>query len=104
MQASKWCGVLRFSAAILTVAIVLAVAVGETAMASSHDTDKNWKAKWDKVIRDAKGEGKVVVLGPPVQDVRPSLMSAFKKAYPDISLEYQPGEFVSLLPKLQAEM
>jgi hypothetical protein len=31
-------------------------------------------------------------------------MSAFKKSFPDVSLEYQPGEFVSMLPKLQAEM
>src|SRR5438094_146148 len=104
MQARKWSDVLRSPAWTLTAAVVLVIAVGETAMGASDDTDKNWKAKWEKVLRDAKTEGKVVVLGPPVQDVRPSLMSAFKEAFPDVSLEYQPGEFVSMLPRLQAEM
>jgi len=73
-------------------------------MGASDDTDKNWKAKWEKVLRDAKTEGKVVVLGPPLQDVRPSLMSAFKKSFPDISLEYQTADFGSLILKLRAEM
>src|SRR5215467_16296167 len=85
------------------VSLVL-FAVVEPAVAADRDTDKDWKAKWERVLRDAKAEGKVVVLGPPLQDVRPSLVSGFKKSFPDVSLEYQTTDFGSLILKLRAEM
>lgn len=104
MQARKWNDALRLISTVLTIVSFMLLALLESALASSHDTDKNWKARWEKILREARAEGKVVLLGPPVQDVRPSLVNAFKKAYPDISLEYQPGNFATLVPKLRAEL
>src|SRR5438094_7533363 len=79
------CGIRVKNNMVSAIALLMLFAVLEPAMAADHDTDKNWKAKWERVLRDAKAEGKVAVLGPPLQDVRPSLMGAFKKSFPDVS-------------------
>ena len=49
---------------------------------------QEWKAKWDKVLADAKKEGKVAVAGPPGTAYR-DVMRGFEKKYPEITLEFQ---------------
>ena len=57
---------------------------------------QEWKTKWDKVLADAKKEGKVAVAGPPGTAYR-DVMRGFEKKYPEISLEFQgftPANFI----------
>jgi iron(III) transport system substrate-binding protein len=49
---------------------------------------QEWKTKWDKVLADAKKEGKVAVAGPPGSSYC-EVMRGFEKKYPEINLEYQ---------------
>jgi iron(III) transport system substrate-binding protein len=62
-------------------ALTLAVGTGPTAA-------QEWKTKWDKVLADAKKEGKVAVAGPPGTAYR-DVMRGFEKKYPEIVLEFQ---------------
>lgn len=66
---------------LLLVALALSLC---TAKAHSQD----WKTKWDKVLADAKKEGKVAVAGPPGTAYR-DVMRGFEKKYPEIALEFQ---------------
>ena len=62
---------------------------------------QEWKSKWDKVLADAKKEGKVAVAGPPGTAYR-DVMRGFEKKYPEISLEFQgftPANFISRFSK-----
>jgi len=62
---------------------------------------QEWKTKWDKVLADAKKEGKVAVAGPPGTAYR-DVMRGFEKKYPEISLEFQgftPANFISRFSK-----
>lgn len=59
---------------------------------------------WEEILREARKEGKVTVLGPPTPGIRPALIGAFQKAFPDIQVEYQTGIIGSYIPKLRAEL
>ena len=62
---------------------------------------QEWKTKWDKVLADAKKEGKVAVAGPPGTAYR-DVMRGFEKKYPEISLEFQgftPANFAARFSK-----
>ena len=62
---------------------------------------QEWKTKWDKILADAKKEGKVAVAGPPGTAYR-NVMRAFEKKYPEIILEYQgftPSNFTARFSK-----
>lgn len=65
------------------VLLVLTVLIGAVRAESQE-----WKAKWDKVLADAKKEGKVAVAGPPGTAYR-DVMRGFEKKYPEIALEFQ---------------
>src|SRR5262245_17704934 len=58
----------------------------------------------EQVVRDAKREGAVTLIGPVTQEIRVSLTEAFNRAYPDIAVEYTPGVLPSLVPQLRAEL
>lgn len=62
------------------------------------------QGRWDDTVSKARGEGKVVILGPATAGIRPSLIDAFQKQFPGISLEYQTGDLASLTPRLRAEI
>ena len=51
------------------------------------------QGRWDDTVSKARGEGKVVILGPATAGIRPSLIDAFQKQFPGISLEYQTGDW-----------
>ena len=48
----------------------------------------DWKEKWEKVLSDAKKEGKVAVWGHPGELIRNAVTVEFRKAFPDISVEF----------------
>ena len=72
----------------------------------------NWAAEapkpatiaWDKIVQDAKSEGKVTLLGPQTAEVRPSLIEGFRKAHSDLSVEYQSGSVGELASRVRAEI
>jgi len=62
---------------------------------------QEWKTKWDKILADAKKEGKVAVAGPPGTAYR-DVMRGFEKKYPEIALEFQsftPSNFTARFSK-----
>jgi iron(III) transport system substrate-binding protein len=70
---------------------------------SSAQGNPDWKEKWGKTLSDAKKEGKVVVLGPPGELIRQALVDGFKKAYPDIDIEFSAARSGEQAVKLQSE-
>lgn len=63
----------------------------------------DWKAKWEKVLAGAKKEGKVIVLGPPGDLIREAMTQGFKKAFPEINIEYTGGRSGEQATRLKAE-
>jgi iron(III) transport system substrate-binding protein len=68
------------------------------AMAQTSD----WKKSWDDTLAAAKKEGKVVVSGPPSQELRQALPPAFKQRF-GITLEYLGGRSAETATRLRAE-
>lgn len=62
-----------------------------------------WQERWDKVLAEAKKEGTVVVLGPPGDLIRNAMVDGFKKAYPNVSIEYSGGRSAEQAVKLGTE-
>jgi extracellular solute-binding protein len=78
------------------ILVALLILIG-AARAESQE----WKSKWDRVLADAKKEGKVAVAGPPGTPYR-DVMRGFEKKYPEIVLEYQaftPANFTARFSK-----
>ena len=74
------------------ILLALMILIG-TARAECQD----WKTKSEKILADAKKEGKVAVAGPPGTAYR-DVMRGFEKKYPEIALEFQsftPGNFTA---------
>ena len=72
-------------------------------VSAAAQSTSDWKQKWQKVQREAKKEGKVVVLGPSGATIRKGVTKGFQKAYPDITIEYTGGRGSRLVPKVKAE-
>jgi iron(III) transport system substrate-binding protein len=77
---------------LLTLALVLC-----TSFAWAQNS-----ADWDKLVADAKKEGKVVIIAPPDPEVRESIPKAFKERY-GISVEYLGGSSSAMAGRLRAE-
>lgn len=77
---------------------------GSPKSAMAAEAAKFAAGRWEKIVQEAKSEGKVTLLGPETATVRPSMIEAFRKAYPEIELEYQAGSVGSLATRLRAEM
>ena len=65
--------------------------------------DSGWKQKWDTVVAAAKKEGKVVVLGPPGDQIRQAITQGFAKAFPDIGIEFSGARGGELATRVKAE-
>lgn len=90
-------GGLNFHAvALLVLSLVYAPAV----MAQS---DSDWQKKWDQTLAQAKKEGKVVVLGPPGDQIREAITKGFAKAFPDITIEFSGARGGELATRVKAE-
>jgi ABC-type Fe3+ transport system substrate-binding protein len=66
-------------------------------------SDSGWQKKLDAAIAGAKKEGKVVVMGPPGDQVRQAIIQGFTKAFPGIAIEYSGGRGGELSTKIKAE-
>jgi len=82
---------------VLCVGLVLPVGL------AFGQVDANWKQKWEKVLADAKKEGRVVVFGPPGDRIRNVITQGFKKDFPDIEIEYSGSSGGALATKIRAE-
>jgi ABC-type Fe3+ transport system substrate-binding protein len=83
------------------LALALAFAVCAFTQAWTQ-TVPDWETKWNKLIADAKKEGKVVIIAPPDPQVRNALPKAFKDKY-GINVEYIGGRSSETAAKLRAE-
>jgi len=66
-------------------------------------SDSGWQKKWDQTLAQAKKEGKVVVLGPPGDQIREALTQGFAKAFPDITIEFSGARGGELATRVKAE-
>ena len=62
-----------------------------------------WQIEWEKLLSEAKKEGRVSVYGAAWGDMGRLLQNAFKKAYPGLELEYIGLEGRNLSPKVMSE-
>jgi iron(III) transport system substrate-binding protein len=69
---------------------------------SAMAQDGPWKKSWEETLAAAKEEGKVVVSGPPSQELRTVLPAAFKARY-GINIEYIGGRSTETSTKMRAE-
>jgi len=96
---------LRISCLPLTSVILLML--GVLSMAGTQgalaQTQSGWKPKWDKVLSEAKKEGKVVVWGPPGELIRRGMTEGFKKAFPDIAIEFAGARGGEQATRIKAE-
>lgn len=60
-------------------------------------------AEWNQLLKAAREEGKVVVLGPPGAPDRKALTEGFQKSFPGIEVEYTGSSGFQIVPRLQAE-
>ena len=65
-------------------------------------TVPDWENKWNKLVADAKKEGKVVIIAPPDPQVRAALPAAFKAKY-GITVDYLGGRSSETAAKMRAE-
>lgn len=80
------------------VGLLMLVMFAPSAMAQTPD----WKKSWDETLAAAKKEGKLVVSGPPSQELRQALPPAFKQRF-GITLEYLGGRSAETATRLRAE-
>jgi len=69
----------------------------------SAQTLPDWKQRWDRVLSEAKKEGKVVVLGPPGERIRHAMTNDFAKAFPDIAIEFVGSRTAEAITRLRSE-
>lgn len=91
--------IVRFYSLTAAVAVVAAATFCTTVDAETTD---DWHAKWTKLEAAAKGEGKLVISGP-VGTVWRDPLLAFQKEYPEIKIEYTPGNSRDFWPRVTQE-
>jgi iron(III) transport system substrate-binding protein len=83
--------------------ILLSFGLPALPVPSSAQTKPDGKERWAKTVADAKKESKVVVFAPPGELIRGAFVDGFKKAYPDIEMEFSAARSGEQAVKLQAE-
>jgi len=61
-------------------------------------------SEWGKTVAAAKGEGRVVIMGPAGADVRDAFTEGFQKKYPGIRVDYNGMAGAQVAPKLLNEL
>ena len=84
-----------FVAAALALLILAASAIAQNS--------SGWQEKWDNALAGAKKEGKLVVLGPPGDQIREAITQGFGKAFPTISMEFSGARGGELSTRIKAE-
>lgn len=82
---------------LIVFGVLLLVAVSGVAIAGQA-----WQEEWDRVLRLAKSEGKLAMIGPLGTDRRDALTEAFQSKY-GITVEYHADAGAGILPRLSAE-
>jgi iron(III) transport system substrate-binding protein len=82
---------------LIVFGVLLLVAVSGVAIAGQA-----WQEEWDRVLRLAKSEGKLAMIGPLGTDRRDALTEAFQSKY-GIIVEYHADAGAGILPRLSAE-
>ncbi|MGH7927753.1 MAG: ABC transporter substrate-binding protein, partial [Candidatus Binatia bacterium] len=75
---------LRCFTLVLILCAVSLVHVGLTSAQGKLD----WQKKWQSLLDRAKKEGRVVVYGPPGEQIRNGIVQGFTKIFPDLTVEY----------------
>ncbi|HSK30356.1 MAG TPA: extracellular solute-binding protein [Candidatus Limnocylindria bacterium] len=89
-------------ALLLCISVIMTVACGSAAAADSQ-TQSAWHGEWAKTLSAAKKESKVVVFGPAGEIVRTAVTQSFRKAFPEITLEYVGGRAAEQTTRIRAE-
>lgn len=84
----------------LLVSVVWLLAFSQAAWAQGTPEGQQ---RWEKALSGAKREGKVVVWGPPGDLIRQAMTEGFKKAFPEISIEYTGSRGDEKATKMRAE-
>ena len=71
--------------------------------ASVATAQETWQARWAKLVEGAKKEGKVIVSGPPGPFQREAIVEGWKKAFPEIRLEWTGARGTQILPRVVRE-
>jgi iron(III) transport system substrate-binding protein len=82
---------------LIVFAALLLVALSGMAFAAPA-----WQEEWERVLRAAKSEGKLAMIGPLGADRRDALTEAFQSKY-GIAVEYHADAGAGILPRLSAE-
>lgn len=69
----------------------------------ASSTKTEWESRWEEVLKEAKREGRVIVYGPPIADVRQGFIEAFQKRYSSITLEFIGLSGAQVAPKIASE-
>jgi iron(III) transport system substrate-binding protein len=85
-----------YAAALLILSMIYAPAL-------FAQGDSGWQKTWDQTLAQAKKEGKVVVLGPPGDQIREALTKGFAKAFQDITIEFSGARGGELATRMKAE-
>lgn len=88
---------------ILSVLFFLGSFAVSMAQSSPPRSKSGWQAEWERVVKAAKEEGSVAVLGPPGNDVRRALTEPFEKSFPGIKVDYSGATGAKMAPRLLAE-
>lgn len=93
----------RLSSLVITVALAFTGTSLCRPSATFSQTKPAWQERWEKVLSEAKRESKVVVMGPPGEQIRNAMTEGFKKAFPFLNIEYSGGRSGEQAVKLKAE-
>lgn len=78
----------------------LTVAPQNVSLSSQREA---WEAEWEKILREARKEGEVVLYGSPIAETRQTFTESFQKAYPGIKLDYTAITGSLTAPKIIAQ-
>jgi iron(III) transport system substrate-binding protein len=79
------------------LALIMALVCGAASQATAQTSQS-----WDELVAAAKGEGRVVIIGPPDPEVRKEIPAAFKSRF-GITVDYLGGRTNEQVSKLRAE-
>jgi hypothetical protein len=82
---------------LVVFGVLFLVAASATGFAASA-----WQEEWERVLRSAKSEGKLSLIGPLGADRRDALSQGFESKY-GITVEYHPDAGAGIFPRLNAE-
>lgn len=94
----------RFFRAIL---LIWAASVVSTFLPANElgaqDKGTDWKTRWDQILAAARKEGEVAVAGPQSGIHREALTTGFKKAYPEIRLNFVGARSAEIAARIRQE-